>query len=122
MKNDFVKYLIIGFINTAIGYSIILLLIYLGLIVELSNLLGYILVWFFSYFMNKGYTFKYSGQSNKTFSKYIVSMLISYTINLVILVICFRYFHINAYISQIFASFFYTLIGYILLKKWVFHL
>lgn len=120
LKNQLIKYIIVGAINTIAGYSIILFLINIGLLAELSNFLGYAVVWILSYELNKQFTFKFSDQSKKVFLKYISTMLIVYCVNLTILIILFRFLDFNIYLAQLIASIAYTLIGYSISKKWVF--
>ena len=114
------KYVFIGFVVTLIGYIVIFTLMYKGVSPEISNILGYIIGIGISFFLNKRYTFKAQGNIVSQFLKFGFSMGISYAANLLTLIISFRIFGVNAYISQILAGGVYTVTGYILSKNWVF--
>lgn len=121
MNNHIVKYGIIGVFNTIVGYSIIFLFMYIGVIPELSNALGYFFGIIISYYLNKYYTFKTKEKSKKELLQFILSMLIAYSINLFILFLSYRIMSLNPYISQILAGISYTITGYLLSKYWVFN-
>lgn len=120
IPKSFLKYGLIGIVNTVFGYGVIFLLLYLGIVAELSNLIGYILGFFLSYNLNKKYNFKSQNSHKKDLPKFLISMGIAYLLNLLVLVLCYRYFGIDVYISQIIAGIIYTLTGYFLSKMWVF--
>ncbi len=120
MSNTFIKYATIGLFNTFIGYGIIFILFYFGIFPELSNFIGYFIGFFVSYFLNKKYNFKSKNEHKKDFPKFILSMIIAYLLNLLILIICYRFLGMNVYLSQILAGFVYMIVGYFLSKIWVF--
>lgn len=114
------KYFIIGIINSSLGYIIILSLTYLGLLAEVSNLFGYIIGIFVSYFLNKKYNFKTNNQDKKEFLRFLFTVFIAYILNLITLFITYRVLNIDVYISQVLAGIAYFIVGYILSKKYVF--
>ena len=118
--STFIKYLIIGVFNTIIGYGIIFILMAFGIIPEIANIIGYIIGILVSYALNKFYTFKTKSKSKKEFFRFIVSMICAYLINLFVLIVLYRYFHIDKYIATIIASIFYTLSGYVFSKYFAF--
>ena len=120
IKYNFFRYIFIGVFNTIFGYGITFSLFYFGVIAELSNLIGYSLGILLSYFLNKKYNFKNSNSHSKDFPRFVISMFAAYMLNLVILIIMFRYFTINFYISQVVASIGYILTGFILSKYYAF--
>lgn len=93
---------------------------FIGISPESSNLFGYTLVIFISYFLNKKYTFGSQNNHSKELPRFLVSMSIAYMLNLATLMVCYRFFEINAYVSQILAGGVYTMSGYVLSKIWVF--
>jgi putative flippase GtrA len=93
---------------------------FIGINPEASNLFGYTLVIFISYFLNKKYTFGNQNNHSKELPRFLVSMGIAYILNLVTLMVCNRFFEINVYVSQILAGGIYTMSGYLLSKFWVF--
>ncbi len=120
MTSNFLIYLVIGLLNSGIGYIVILYFTYAGVVAEISNLLGYLLGVVFSYILNKKYNFKSKREHRKELPKFMFSMFISYLVNLIVLVFGYRVFGINVYIAQILAGISYTVTGYTLSKFFVF--
>lgn len=120
-NNSFVKYGVIGLVNTIIGYGLIFTFMYLGILAEISNFLGYFVGFFVSYSLNKKYNFKSQNSHKRDLPKFLISMSIAYIFNLLTLIACYRFFGLNSYLSQIIAGAIYTLSGYILSKIWVFN-
>ncbi len=122
MKIDskFIRYLIVGVINTIIGYGVIFILMTIHVMPEIANIIGYMIGIIVSYILNKLYTFKTKNKSKKEFLTFILCMICSYMINLIILIILYRYCGIDKYIATIIAGIFYTLSGYIFSKYFAF--
>lgn len=120
LSNSFIKYIIVGAINTTASFIIIFYLMYKGAIPEIANFIGYISGVLLSYLLNKYFTFKSKNKHTKEFIKFSICMGIAYLINLFTLIIFYRYFEINEYISQIISAVFYTLSGYLLSKFYAF--
>ena len=118
-----IKYLLVGILNTIVGFGLIFLLMWHGFSPEISNIIGYGVGICFSFVMNKVFTFKSKQASKKAnlaeFIKFISSMLIAWGLNFITLKICLN-FGVNAYISQIISGGIYTITGYLLSKIWVF--
>lgn len=115
-----IKYLLVGVLNTIVGFGIIFGLMFLGISPEISNLSGYAVGIVFSYVMNKIFTFKSKKKSKAEFIKFILAMLLAYILNFITLKICLN-LGINPYFSQIISGGIYTITGYILSRFWVFH-
>jgi len=120
MSSTFLKYIFIGVINTLCGYGIIFVLMYKNISPEISNFIGYFIGFFISYYLNKKYNFKSNNSHLNDLSKFVVSMGIAYFVNLIVLIICYKKFGINVYVSQVIAGITYTITGYFLSKIWVF--
>lgn len=118
--NTFLKYGLIGIFNTLVGYGLTFYLFYINIIPELANFFGYFFGFFVSYFLNKRYNFKSKNSHKRDMPRFILSMLIAYSVNLLILSILYRFFEVNVYASQIVAGVFYVLVGYWLSKIWAF--
>jgi putative flippase GtrA len=114
------RYILVGGFNTLIGYTIIATLFYVEFSPELSNFIGFFIVIFISYFLNKKYTFQNKDSHKKSLPRFISSMLIAYLFNLLTFELCYRVLSVNIYLSQMYAVVVYMLIGYFLSKKWVF--
>lgn len=120
LNNTFIKYGLIGVVNTSIGYGITFYLFYICVLPELANFIGYVIGFFISYLLNKKYNFKSANSHRKDFPKFIVSMGLAYIINLLVLSFSFRLLELNVYASQLLAGLFYIFVGYGLSKAWVF--
>lgn len=120
LKNTFVKYGLIGIINTCVGYGITFYLFYIDILPELANFIGYLIGFFISYLLNKKFNFKSTKKHREDLPKFLISMGSAYIINLIVLFIAFRVFEINVYASQIISGLFYILVGYFMSKFWVF--
>ena len=118
--STFIRYFTIGIFNTIIGYGIIFILMALGVIPEIANIIGYIIGIIISYILNKIFTFKTKTKSKKEFFRFVICMICSYLINIIVLVILYRYIGIDKYIATIIASIFYTFSGYIFSKYFAF--
>lgn len=114
------KYLCVGIVNSILGYAIIFILIYVGVIAEISNFLGYFIAIFVSFYLNKYFTFNNGVKNKLQILKFMFSMVISYILNLIVMSFSYRILEINVYISQILGGFVYTFTGYLLSKNWVF--
>ena len=113
----FGKYLLVGVVNTFIGFGFIFLFVFLGIGAELANLLGYCIGIACSYFLNKYFTFK--AQAKNDFLKFTLSMTLAYGVNLLVLIVCFRFLSWDIYLSQCFAGASYTLVGFLLSRGFV---
>ncbi len=120
ISNSVINYIFIGVINTLFGYGVIFLLLYTNMEAEIANFIGYFLGFFLSYYLNKKYNFKSNKSHREDLPKFIISMAISYILNLTLMVISYRVLNIDVYISQIIGGVIYTISGYILSKIWVF--
>ncbi|RDU63191.1 GtrA family protein [Helicobacter sp. MIT 14-3879] len=119
-KYSLIKYLLVGVVNTIFGYIIIFTLMYFKVSPEIANFIGYCCGVILSYFLNKHFTFESKNSHKNDFSKFVFLMTIAYLINLIILIICYRSFGVNKYISQVIAGVFYTISGYFLSRFIVF--
>lgn len=119
-RNSLLKYSCVGIINSAFGYAIIFIFIYIGMTPELSNFFGYFISVLLSFYLNKYISFNDPRRDKKQIFKFIFSMAIAYIVNLLIMSFFYRICEVNVYISQLLGGFTYFLTGYILSKKWVF--
>ena len=121
LQYTFLKYGMVGVVNTIFGYSIIFGLMLVGISPILSNFTGYFFGIILSYFLNKRYTFQSKKRHvAKEMSKFFISMFTAYIVNLFILNLCYKILYINPYISQLIAGASYVGSGYLLSKLWVF--
>lgn len=116
----FFLYCFVGIVNTLIGFGIIFILTFVGILPELANFLGYCIGIICSFFLNNKITFS-DNKVDKAqgLLKFAGSMGVAYLVNLVVLFLSYRIFGLNVYLSQILAGVSYTLCGFLLSKFFV---
>ena len=118
----FLRYIFSGVINTIVTYitSIILLKIF-NIFLVISNLLGYVVGIFVSFYLNRNFVFRSKQvEVKKQFTKFICACLFSYFVNLIFLIFFSYIFELNDYISQILSMTSYSLTFYYLSNKYIF--
>ncbi|KYJ85468.1 GtrA family protein [Sulfurovum riftiae] len=115
---QFVTYNIVGIVNTLVGFSVIFLLMFVGVGPTLSNAIGYAIGSVLSYYLNKKYTFRSLGDSKTQALKFFMVLGLSYALNFVTLQWLLGF--VNPYIAQFFSALVYTLSSFLLAKYIVF--
>jgi putative flippase GtrA len=92
----FIKFLLVGFINTCFGYGTFALLLFLGLHYAFASLVGTILGVVFNFFTTGRLVFQNS--NNLLIGKFISVYIIIYVINLACLAIL-NHYNFNLYIG-----------------------
>jgi putative flippase GtrA len=117
----FVKYCIIGVINTIFCFSTIFVLMYfLKINYLMSNIVGYAVGLIISFSLNKYKNFKSRGSLKKEFPLFLAAFGCAYSTNIIILWIAAEFFHVNKIFSQIIAGIAYTIVFYFFIKLIVF--
>lgn len=113
-------YLSVGLVNTAITITTIFLMVSYGFDDISSNLTGFVLGIISSFFLNAKYTFSSSSVPIKSFFLFIISVGISYLVNLSVLMFSLKVLNFSSYISQLFALTSYIIVNFLLLRTAVF--
>jgi len=108
----------VGIINTLTGFSIIFLLMYVGVSATLSNVLGYTIGAFISYKLNSHYTFNGDVYKKRTMLKFFMVLGIAYLLNFATLQWLLA--TTNPYIAQLGAAIIYTVSSFIMVRYLVF--
>ncbi len=117
-----IKYIFAGVANTAIGYGVFLLLVTLfHMNPSYANAIGYVIALIAAFVLNKTFVFNQSTTDRSTIPKFIIAFSASFAFNQLILLAGYRWIGLDAKIAQIFAMISYTLVFYILNKKFVFN-
>jgi len=111
--NTFVKFCLIGIINTIVSFSIILSLIFLGVNYLISNLIGYLIGILISFTLNKYINFKSTGLIRAEFPIFFISFIIAYLINVVVLYSVVELLHQTKIVGLILAGLSYTVFFYL---------
>lgn len=117
---QFIRFLLVGLINTAWGYLLIFSLMYfLSISPTISNALGYAFGLVSSYALHRLYTFRSKNIKRYEFSRFIVVFGLAYGANYVALRALLAS-GLNPYACQIAAGIIYVLSSYLLGKVFVF--
>jgi len=115
---QFIRYNLVGIVNTIVGFSIIFLLMFIGVGATASNAIGYAIGSILSFYLNSRYTFK-STQTNKSqMVKFFAILGVSYILNFITLQYLLGFS--NPYIAQIGSAIVYTVSSFIMVKFIVF--
>ncbi|MDQ7989769.1 MAG: GtrA family protein [Candidatus Dactylopiibacterium sp.] len=118
---QFARYLVVGVLNTLIGYGLIFTFMYVfDLSPELSNLLGYVMGMLFSFFMNKKFTFRSDKGVSEEFLRFFVVFVVAYLANLAMLVLLVRGLEFHPGVSQIVSCGVYFVSSFLMNKYFVF--
>ncbi len=81
------RFALTGLYNTAVGYSVILVGLWLGLGDFRANFLGYVVGLVFSYFVNRSWSFRVQSKPNiREASSFLGAFVVSYLVNIIVLV------------------------------------
>ncbi len=119
--NQAIRFSLIGFINTAIG----LLAIYFALEVfnatpYIANAIGYVIGFIASFILNNLWTFRNTRPLLEVLPRYVITLIFSYILNLLVLIIAIKNFNTDPFITQLFGVSTYTLTMFLGCKYYVF--
>jgi len=114
---QFIRYNLVGIVNTIVGFAIIFSLMFIGISPIMSNLIGYIIGSILSFYLNSKYTFK-AKTTKKDAIKFFTILLFSYALNFITLKWLLAI--IDPYLAQFFSAIVYTLSSFLLVKFIVF--
>lgn len=117
----FIKFGLVGVLNTAINWIIFILLNSLGLYYIISNIISYSLSTLNSYIWNSKWVFKYNGDNIKeTTFKFIILNIIGLILNTCILYILVDILGSSKIIGLIITTGIVMILNYFINKLWVF--
>ncbi len=120
--SEFNRFLLIGFLNTFLGYSLFLLFLrLLQFNVAISNFLSYFLIIAFSFRIYRKTVFNSTKKGSLTKVYYFLSFFFAFTLNQIVLYLFGIKSNLPPEIYQIFAMATYTLVFFYLNKKFVFY-
>ena len=117
MLLEFIRYNLVGIVNTIVGFSIIFSLMFLGVTPVISNLIGYIIGSILSFYLNSRYTFRAKPTKRDAIGFFTI-LFFSYCLNL--LTLKWLLDIINPYLAQFFSAVVYTVSSFLLVKFTVF--
>ncbi len=107
-----VRFLFVGVLNTAVGYGLYALCIYMGMHYALAQLVSSVIAIAHSYLWNKYFTFRTPDKSMKELFRFLAVYLAGYLLNLLILFICITLLKMNSYLGGILGLAVTTLLSY----------
>tara|TARA_Y100000746_G_C15442505_1_gene423540 strand:+ start:210 stop:581 length:372 start_codon:yes stop_codon:yes gene_type:complete len=115
------RFLLIGFLNTFLGYGLFLLFLRVALFsVAISNFLSYFLIIAFSFSVYRKTVFRSAKKGNHTRALYMLSFFFSFTLNQIVLYFFSIKSNLPPEIYQMFAMATYTFVFFFLNKHFVF--
>lgn len=115
---QFVRYNLVGMVNTIVGFSVIFYLMFSGISATTSNIIGYATGSIVSYFLNKKYTFKSLSNSKFQAIRFFSVLSFSYIVNLISLQWLLLF--VNPYAAQTVSAAVYLTSSFTLIRFLVF--
>lgn len=114
IRGTFYRYLLVGLVNTAVGFGVILILqLYFGLHPIAANAWGYVVGLIVSYALNRKYTFRSQRSFRSSIPLFAGAAAVSYLINLAVLQFSITVLDVHPVLSQALANCAYVLSFYI---------
>ena len=118
MFKEFLRYNLVGIVNTVIGFGIIILLMSVGVDALKSNAIGYGLGAMLSYTLNSKYTFNDTEYKSRKVVMFFLVLAVAYGLNYIVLQSMSSL--VNPYLAQVFSAIVYTVSAFLLMKFLVF--
>lgn len=109
-----------GALNTIAGFSVIFLLMALGVSPFLANIGGYLFGLILGFFVSKKFVFRSEGHIAWEGIRYLAAFLACFVVNLFVLQFTLNVLHWSAAFAQLLAAAAYTIIMYLLTRFLVF--
>ena len=117
----FIKFGLVGVLNTIINWVLFILLNSIGLYYIISNIIAYSISTLNSYLWNSKWVFKYNGDNvNQTTFKFITLNIIGLVLNTIILFLLVDIIKLPKIISLIITTGIVMILNYFINKLWVF--
>lgn len=116
----FGRYLGSGAINTVAGFTVIFLLMAIGVSPVVSNISGYAVGLMLGFSVSRSFVFRSDGHVLSEGGRYIVCFCISFAINLLVLKFSLDVLLLSKELSQMLSAITYTVLMYILSYYFVF--
>ncbi len=119
--SKFIKFGLVGVLNTIINWILFILLNSIGVYYIISNIIAYSISTVNSYLWNSKWVFKYTGHNvNQTTFKFIILNIIGLVLNTIILFLLVDIIKLPKIIALIIATGIVMILNYFINKIWVF--
>jgi putative flippase GtrA len=113
LRSTFVRFVFVGFANTAIAVAIIFTAkLLLGVGDVTANAAGYAVGLVASFVLNKRWTFGFQGDRLASMLRFLMVFAIAYAANLATVMSCIKFLHLDSFWSQALGIPPYTLLFY----------
>ena len=117
----FIKFGLVGVLNTIINWILFILLNNMGVYYIISNIIAYSISTLNSYLWNSKWVFKYNGNNvNQTTFKFIILNIIGLVLNTIILFLLVDIIKLPKIIALIITTWVVMILNYFINKLWVF--
>lgn len=119
--NKFIKFGLVGVLNTLINWIIFALLNFAGVYYIIANVIAYAIATANSYIWNSKWVFKYNGKDKKeTTVRFVILNLVGLALNTAILYFLVDILLFNKLVGLVITTAIVMVINYLLNKIWVF--
>ena len=112
-KKKEIRFLIVGVLNTIVGYALYALFLSMDFHYLLANTIATILAVIHSYLWHRFYTFRSNDKAVKEIIRFASVYLVSYIVGMITLTIFKQTLHINVYVAGLLNTFILTIISYV---------
>lgn len=121
IDRSFVRFALVGFTNTVVGYGLIMLLHYgFGAGLVLANVSGYLTGALISYALNRNFTFASDGPHARALPRFGIAVAVCFALNLLVLKFCILVLALPVAAAQAVAMGIYTVAFYLVTRFLVF--
>lgn len=113
------RYILVGILNTAVGYGVFGACLWLGWPHQLSLLASYVIGGIHSYFWNRHWTFRALGQHRRQIPRFVGVTAMTYALNALLLELLAR-MGIVPLLAQLGCLGITTVVGFLLHRSWSF--
>jgi len=114
------RYALVGVLNSAVGFGVILLLTYAKLDPILANVLGYAAGLTIGFALSKTFVFRTQARARGEIARYVAAFALCYLLNLAILVFATRVLRLGAIVAQLAAIASYVIAMFLCSRFFVF--
>lgn len=117
---EFKKFIIVGILNTIVGYGLFAILIYANIFYLLSLTISHVLATLHSYLWNRFFTFRSANRMWQELPKFAIVYSVIYVLNFLLLYVAVDLFKFNVLVSQLFILGVVTVISFLGQRYWTF--
>jgi putative flippase GtrA len=114
------RYLGSGALNTIVGFSVIFVLMGLGVSPYIANMGGYMVGFVLGFVVSKKFVFRSNGHVFNESMKYLIAFVFCFALNFLVLNIALSVLHLESVVAQVLAGGAYTLSMYAIMRCFVF--